>query len=231
MINTSRASGIPLAGLTVVTVALALAFVPGCASDKPAPPPAPVAQAPPQPASLAQIKSELLSVKSQLQLTNESLVKLQKSPAAEAEANYNGFTEEYLKLQAKSDAVAARSADLKEKASAYHAMWNRQVEVENPDLRRQALQQKADAEQTYNNITNEMELTRITFKPYMSNLKDIGNYLRGNVNPATLTSVRDLVEKSTGQAKEVDKHIAAIVTAIDKISSATGEGAAGAGAR
>jgi hypothetical protein len=231
MINTNRALRITLTTLVIAAGTLALASLSGCASDKPAPEPvAPPAPPPPQPASLSTIKSELTEAKSQLQITNDSLNKLQKSPTADAEANYNRFTEEYLKLQAKADAVSKRSKDLKDRASAYQAMWNRQVEVQNPELRKQAMQQKADAERIHNTINSEMELARLSFQPYMSNLKDAGNYLRGNLSPANLQSASGLVQKANSQAKEVDGHIAAIISSIDKITSATGEAAPAAGA-
>ena len=231
MINTNRALGIRLTALVIVAGTLAIGSLAGCASDKPAEPakPATPATPPPQPVTLSKIKSELLDAKAQLQLTNESLNKLQKSSAADAQANYNAFTEQYVKLQAKADAVSARSKDLKEKASAYQAMWSKQADVQNPELRRQAVQQKADAERTHNTIISEMELTRLSFQPYMANLKDVGNYLRGNVSPANLSSISDLVTKANGQAKEVDGHIATIVSQMDKILSGTGEGAAAAG--
>ena len=106
-------------------------------------------------------------------------------------------------------------------------MWNKQAEVENPELRKQAVQQKADAERIHNTIISEMELARLSFQPYMANLKDAGNYLKGNLSPANLASAGDLVQQANGQAKEVDGHIGAIVSSIDKITTATGEGAAG----
>jgi hypothetical protein len=205
------------------------ALVAGCASDKPtaqAPPQKPA----PQPVGLAQIKTELLESKAQIQTTTDALATLQKSPAADASANYNKFTEEYLKLQAKSDALKSRAQDLKAKTSSYYALWNKQVEVENPDLRRQAVQQKADAERVYNTVSSEMELARIAFNPYMGNLKDVGNYLRGNLSPASLQSVSDLAGKATAQAKQVNTHIDAIVAAIDNMAKATGEGAVPAAA-
>jgi len=229
MINTNRALRITLTTLVIAAGTLALASLSGCASDKPAPEPVAPPAPPPKPTSLSQIKSELLEAKSQLQLTNDSLNKLQKSSTADAETNYNRFTEEYLKLQAKADAVSKRSKDLKDRASAYYAMWNKQVEVENPELRRQAVQQKADAERIFNTINSEMELGRLSFQPYMANLKDAGNYLKGNLSPANLQSASGLVEKANTQAKEVDGHIAAIISSIDKITSATGEAGAAAG--
>ena len=205
------------------------ALLSGCASDKPAAQ-APAAKPAPQPVSLAQIKSELLESKAQIQATTEALNTLEKSSAADASLNYNKFTEEYLKLQAKSDAVKSRAEDLKSKTSAYYDLWTRQVEVENPDLRRQAVQQKGDAERIYNSIRSEMELARIAFNPYMANLKDVGNYLRGNLSPASLKSVTDLVAKASGQSKEVNTHIDSIITAIDKMAAATGEPSTTAGA-
>jgi len=226
MVNTNRALGISCTAMAVVVGLVALVSLSGCASDKPAP--AKAAPPPPPPASLTKIKSELVDAKAQLQLTNDSLNKLQKSSQTDAQANYNAFTEQYLKLQAKADEVSKRAKDLKERASSYAAMWDKQAQVQNPELRKEAMQQKANARQIYDSITSEMQLARLSFDPYMANLKDVGNYLRGNLTPANLNSVSGLVTKANGQVKEVDGHISAIVTSIDKISTATGESAASA---
>jgi hypothetical protein len=237
MSNTSRDCKNSIAAWTIGFLGLALVMLPGCASDKPKekaeakPAAAVVAPTPaPQPVSLGKIKSELMESKAQLAATNDSLNKLQKSSPADAQANYNTFSQEYLKMQSKADALSARSKDLKDKAAAYHAMWNKQMEIDNPELRQSAVQQKAQAEQTFNNIKSEMDLARLSFDPYMSNLKDAGNYLRGNLSPANLSSAGSLVEKANGQFKDVNTHLDAIITAVDKISAATGEGAAAAAA-
>lgn len=207
----------------VAMVGCGITVLVGCASEKRVPE---SAEAPkPQPVSLAQIKSELLQTKTQLGVTTNSLNTLAKSSTADADANYNKFSEEYLKLQAKADFLKGRAQDLKAKSAAYYDLWNKQAEVENPELQRQALQQKADAEKVYSSIRNEMQLARNAFNPYMSNLKDVGNYLRGHLTPASLQSISGLVAKANDQAKEVNVHIDAIVGSIDKMSSATGEGA------
>jgi hypothetical protein len=198
----------------------------GCASEKPVPKAATVEAPKPQPASLTTIKAEILNTKAQIASTTDALNTLQASAPDAAQASYNKFTDEYLKLKAKSDAVSARAADLKARTEAYYAMWNKQADVDNPELRRQAIQQKADAEKIFSTINTELDLTRSTFQPYMSNLKDIGNYLRGNVTPANLKSVAELAEKTNAQAKDVSAHADAIVAEIDKITAATGEVAA-----
>jgi hypothetical protein len=175
--------------------------------------------------SLAQIRTELLDTKAQMQATTESLNKLHKSSPADAQANYDAYTGEYLKLKSKAAGVSTRAEEIKARASAYYAMWNKQAEVQNPELKRQALEQRASAERTYNEVVNELELTRMAFKPYMANLTDAGNYLRGQLTPASLGSITGLVTKTNDQSKEVGVHVDAIVKSIDSITAATGEGA------
>lgn len=207
-------------------LAMVIVLASGCAPKKEPAKPAEAAAPAPQPVTLGQMKSELLESKAQVQTTSDSLVKLQKSSTADAQGNYNAFTEQYLKLQAKADSVKTRADDLKAKSAAYHEMWNKQLEVQNPELRRQVVQQKANAEQVYNTISSEMELLRMTFSSYMANLKDVGNYLRGNLSPASLQASSDLVAKADSQGKQVNAHLDAIIGAIDKISAATGESVA-----
>ena len=208
---------------------LSLVLAGGCAGDKPKPAPnAAATPPPPQPApvSLAQLKTELQEAKAQLEATTESLNKLQKSAPTDAQANYDAYTEEFLKLKGKSEGVSKRAEEIKARASSYFAAWDKQADVENPELKRQAIQQRANAERTYNEIVNEMALTRMAFRPYVSNLIDAGNYVRGRLTPATLASMSDLVAKANGQSKEVADHVDAIVKSIDSIAAATGEGAA-----
>lgn len=212
---------------SVAMIVLAAALLSGCAKDKPAPQPQAAPPPPPKPVSLTQIKAELLDTKAQMMATTDSLNKLHKSSQADAQANYDAYTGEYLKLKSKADGVSKRAEEIKSRASAYFAMWNQQAEVENPELKRQAMQQRANAERTYNEVVNELELTRMSFKPYMSNLTDVGNYLRGRLTPATLGSTTDLVTKANAQSKEVAMHVDAITRAIDSITTGTGEGAGG----
>ena len=148
---------------------------------------------------------------------------LAKSSPDQAQANYNKYTEEYLKLKAKSDWLRQRTDDLKDRTAAYYASWNKQAEVQNPELRRQAVEQRADAEKIFSNIKSELEQTRNAFQPYMSNLKDVGTYLKDNVTPAGIKSIGDLTTKANAQSKEVGMHADALVAEIDKITAATGE--------
>jgi hypothetical protein len=217
-----------LAALAALALAAGASCFSGCAPDKPsAPPPAAAAPAPaPKPASLAQIKSELIEAKAQIDATTDSLSRLQKSSTEDATANYNAYSEQYLKLKSKAETIKARSADLRARASAYLETWNKQATVENAALRRQAIQQQGDAEKLFNTISSEMELTRIEFNPFMTNLTDVGKYLKNNLSPASLQSTSELVEKSNGQAKSVNQHIDAIIVAIDKMAGATGESTA-----
>jgi hypothetical protein len=98
--------------------------------------------------------------------------------------------------------------------------------VTNPDLRRRLTQQRAEAEKTFSAIKSEVELTRLAFDPYMSGLKDIGAYLRGNTSPAAIATVTDMVTKANTDYAETIKHIDAVVEEMNKIMAASGEAAA-----
>ena len=217
-------------GLTLSFVAAALVglMTIGCASDGPAAKPAvnsgEAFELPKfGPASLSTIKRELLDAKARLHTTMEALRVLQKSSTEDAPTNYARFMHEYDTLKAKSDAVAARSVDLKERAANYHAMWDREVGSADPEFRRQATEREADAARIYGTINTELELTRNSFRPLMANLKELGSNLRGNPVPANLNSISGEVAKVEAQAGEVDTHAGAIITAIDEITTATGE--------
>jgi len=201
------------------------ALLAGCAPEEPpAEHAAPFVTRPnPGPASLSTIKSELSGAKTQLRLTTDALNALVTSSTGEAQANYGKYTDEYAKLKSKSDAVSARSADLKQRVSNYHALWREETGVVDPELRGQALQRQANAERLFGTINTELELVRDSFHPLMADLKELQIYFRDNFIPARLTGVADRVAKVNAEAREVDSHAAAILSAIDEITAATGE--------
>ena len=212
------------------TLALACGLLSGCASDKKtepaptaaAPPPPPPAPAPP--ATLTQIKQELIAAKAQLDITTAAMNTLAKSGNADVQSNYDKFCTEYAKLQSRADTCRSRSNDLKARTQAYFDQWNKQAEVQNADLRRRATQQRAEAEQTFSTIKTEIELARLSFDPYMSQLKDISAYLKDNKSPAAVATVNDISAKATADAGEVNKHLDAVLAGINNIMSASGEG-------
>lgn len=206
---------------------MALGLAAGCTAtaEEPAPKRAKPAAALPSrgPVPLSTIKTELVTAKTQLQRTMQALNALQKSPAAGAKANYDAFVDEYDKLTSTSDAVSARSDDLKQRVSSYHAMWEGEVGVVDPELRRQALERKTESDRIFNTVQTELELTRNSFRPLMSDLKSIGDSLGGNPDPAKLNAIAPRVAKANAQAKAVDAHAGAIIAAIDEITASTGE--------
>ena len=228
MIALERIARVSFATLLVAGTTV---WIGGCKNDKPAAASAaaPVAEAPAppvKPVSLAQIKQDLIESKAQVQATTDALNKLQASNTNDAVANYNSYSEQYTKLKAKAEIARARAADLKKRGSEYLAMWDKQAQVQNPTLRSQAMQQKAEASSLLNTIANEMEMTRIDFAPFLANLTDVGDYLHGNVTPANLQTTADLVAKAGDQAKSVNGHIDNIVGALDQMAVALGESAA-----
>jgi hypothetical protein len=202
-----------------------IAMLTGCASDKPEPKPAqPVAAAPPPPpATLTQIKKELSTAQAQLDVTTAAMNNLAKSSNADVQSNYDKFNKEYAKLQSAADTCRSRSNDLKLRTQAYYDTWNKQAEVQNPDLRRSATEQRAQAERTFTTIKSEIELTKMSFDPYMSQLKDIQTYLSHNKSPAALSTVNDIATKATADAGEVNKHLNAVLGGINQIIVASGE--------
>jgi hypothetical protein len=185
-----------------------------------APPPPPPSS---PPATLTQIKDELTQARAQVETTTASMNTLSQSGGADVANNYDKFATEVAKLQRDVETCRARADDLKGRAQAYFDTWNRQAEVQNPDLRRSAIAQRAEAERTFATIKSEMELTKLSLDPYMKHLTDISSYLKINKSPAALATVQDAVAAAAGDGTEVGKHVDAVLAGIDKVMAASGE--------
>jgi len=213
-----------------ITLACALATSGGCASSKPKPVAAAPPPAPPPPATLSQIKDDLVRARAQIAATNDAMSALTKSSTADVQANYDRFNVEFTKLQNQAEALRERSDDLKTRTQAYYDTWNKQAEVQNADLRRSATEQRAEAEKTFSTIRSEIELAKLSYEPYVSQLKDISSYLKENKTPAALATVSDIAARATADGKSVDKHLDGVLGGINKIMVATGAEAAAPGA-
>src|SRR4051812_46655698 len=126
-------------GVVAGMLVLAGALLSGCASEKPkeVTVAAPVQPAPPAPpATLTQIKQELVAARAQLDTTTAAMNTLAKSGNADVQSNYDKFSTEFTKLQSAADTCRSRANDLQVRTQAYFDQWNKQAEVQNPDLRR-----------------------------------------------------------------------------------------------
>jgi hypothetical protein len=218
MSNLSRTARL-IASLVVGIVMTACSSAP--------PPPAPVAAAPPPPpppATLTQIKADLLKVKAQVNVTTDSVNAVASSSTADdAKANFNRFSGEYAKLGALVESNRSRVQDLKQRSQQYFEAWSKESEGLNPALKRQVMEQRAEVEGTCNTIKSEMELGKLSFDPYMANLKDFESYLRTDLSPARIATTSDLLAKVNEDSKSVNKHVDAVVVQIDKLTAASGE--------
>ena len=202
-------------------VLLALgAILTGCASKDPEP--NPVAARPP--ATLGQIKTDLVNFKAQVNVTTEAVNAMANSTAtADAQANYTRFATEHAKLVSMADANRSRIEDLNTRTKAYFDTWAKETEGANPDLQRGMLEQRADAEQSFTNIKSNLQLGKLAFDPYMANLKDLEAHFAGGVAPARISAASDLIAKVNQDGQTVQDRVDAVVVEIDKMMEASGD--------
>ena len=203
----------------------------GSSNSSSAPPAAAAVPPPREPMTVNQIKSELIRGKTQIEATTAAMNNLVKAQPADVQAKYNAFEGEFIKLENQRANAKMLAEDLKTRSQQYYDLWSKQVEVENPELRRRAAEERTQAVNTFNRVKSEMELVKLSFDPYMSKLKDIGSYLRSNMTPAALGSVSTLADDANRDSKSVMSHIDSLIADLDRISQATGAGAAPAGTK
>jgi hypothetical protein len=197
-----------------LTTTLATALLTGCGTT------AGYKQADKTGAGIAEFRTEIVNGKKAIDETMKSLDQI----AVSANTNPRKAFEQFSKSLANLESVAAkarkRGQEMKEQGQAYFKQWEQQMaQVQNPEIRRLAEQQKARLEATFDNIRKYTEPLKAQFDPWLSDLRDLNKYLSNDLSISGVDAAKGLFTKTRNEGIEVQKSMDALVGELNTVAA------------
>lgn len=178
---------------------------------------------------IAEFRGEIVNGKKAIDATMKSLGDIAASANTDPRKAFERYSKNVANLESTAATIRKRGQDMKEQGQAYFKQWEQQMaQVSNPEIRALAEQRKAKLQQTFEEVRKYTEPLKAQFDPWMSDLKDLQNYLSNDLTIGGVDAAKSLFTKTTSEGLEVQKSMDGLVSELNTIAATLTPAKAGA---
>ncbi|MHC5179501.1 MAG: DUF2959 family protein [Planctomycetota bacterium] len=171
--------------------------------------------------SAESLKRECVSLQGQIDKTIQSLDGVVAAKNADLKTAYKKYVSELKRLKSQTNKVASRAQRLKRSSQSYLDAWEKRMqEVQNPELRQQAAERRAQASARFEDTRDEFDRIKSDYELFAKDLKEIKAALDNDLNTAGVTSIEEVIQQAKKNSEPLKKDIDTIIAALDKITAA-----------
>jgi len=198
----------------VAFVAVALLVLVGCSTTG-------VDRAEQRVASMEQMRAAVVEGKANVTATSAALQEVVAAGNADPRPAYAKYKGELTELDSAVTTIRGLADDLQANSKAYFDNWTAQLaNIENPDIKARAEKAKQEFTAQFTKIKDAGQVVKTKFAPLSADLHDIQKYLDLNLNAQGVASIKDLAEKASKEAGEVNVATDALLQAVDAARAA-----------
>jgi hypothetical protein len=171
-------------------------------------------------AGIAEFRTEIVNGKQAIDTTMKALDAVAVSANTNPRKAYEQFSKSLANLESVAAKARKRGEEMKAQGQAYFAQWEKQLaEVQNPDIRKVAAQQKVKLQAAFDSIRKYSEPLKAQFDPWMSDLKDLNNFLRNDLSVSGVDAAKSLFAKARAEGMDVQKSMDALVAELNTVAA------------
>ncbi len=131
---------------------------------------------------------------------------------ADLATKYKAFTTAVADLQSSVDKANSAVDKVKKNGDQYFVAWDQKIAaIQNQDVKNASTERKADIMKEFEGIKTSYADLQTTFKPFMSNIKDVETALGTDLTPGGISAIKS-------PAKDATKQGESLKDTLDKIS-------------
>ena len=169
---------------------------------------------------IADYRAAIAGMKTQADATLKSLDQIETA----ASTNPRSAFEQYRKNVAALEKAIAKSRDrgqaMREKGDTYFSRWdNQSTTMKNPEIKQLADQRKAELRDAFDRIKKTSEPLNARLDPWVSDLKDIQNYLGNDLTIAGVAAAKKLFAKARADGADVNQATDSLMAELNSTSA------------
>jgi hypothetical protein len=165
------------------------------------------------------LRVECASVRNQIQLTLESLKRLNVK-GVELRPQFEQFKAELVKMEEQARIAADRAQSMKEKGVEAFQAWEQEVNaINNADIRKEAEKRYTQRKKSYDKILKAMGEAKEELVPFMSDLNDIRKLLDSELTEKTVAATRSTIRSADWRGEDVRDSLADVEKELDRVAA------------
>lgn len=170
---------------------------------------------------IAEFRAEITNGKKAVDNTMKGLDAIALSATTDPRKAFEQYSKAVPNLESVAEKARKRATDMQAAGQAYFAQWEKQMaEVQNPEIRKLALDRKAKLQEAFSSIKKYSEPLKVQFSPWMSNLKDLQVFLSNDLTIAGVDSAKGLFAKAKTAGLDVQKSMDGLIAELNTVAAA-----------
>jgi hypothetical protein len=168
-------------------------------------------------ATMETVENDIKSVGVQLDVTGASLDELMKQGQPEVKKAFDAFTDNLSKLESMQKKVARHADEMKERGKEYFEEWQKEGDkYKNQQIQELSEQRRADLGAIYSRIAENSIGVRDAFKAYLSDAKEIQNYLSNDLTSKGIEAIAPTSKRVVSNGENLRLATKNVQTAIER---------------
>jgi chromosome segregation ATPase len=163
------------------------------------------------------MRASVVALKGEVDAVATSLAKVVEQADVDPKAPFEQYTKNVSAMQDRLDRAESNLKSMKEQGQAYFAEWQKQnATISDPDLKKQADERREKLSKAIAEVSEAMQAASTELKPYSKESGDVQTYLKNDLTPAGVKSVKDKSKQMGKDAKSIGKKLDDVVEALEK---------------
>jgi hypothetical protein len=151
--------------------------------------------------------------------TQAKLNDLVSNPNPDLRKQFDAFNSSVNDLGSTAQEVSDKADEMKAQGAAYFTKWDEETaKMQNEDIRHRSQERKQEVAANFARISQQYDDTKTAFKPFMSDLRDVQNFLNTDLTAGGLAAIKDVAAKSASDAIPLKESIGKLSEAFKSLS-------------
>jgi hypothetical protein len=133
--------------------------------------------------------------------TQARLNDLVSNPNPDLRKQFDAFNSSVNDLGSTAQEVSSKADEMKAQGAAYFTKWDEETaKMQNEDIRHRSQERKQEVAANFARISQQYDDTKTAFRPFLSDLRDVQNFLNTDLTAGGLAAIKDVAAKSASDA-------------------------------
>jgi uncharacterized phage infection (PIP) family protein YhgE len=171
---------------------------------------------PPKVASgLDTLRNEAVALKGQIEKVTVALSDLMEKPQADLTPQSSSYSQELAILEGRLERAQAQRQVADRMVNEQFATWDQQLgQLQSEESKEMAAERRTATAETFAGIQQQIDQLRESFAPFLTDLKDIRQYLKGDLSPKGLETMKPTAERVFGSQGQIHGMLDGIIASI-----------------
>ena len=164
-----------------------------------------------------ELNAAVAAAKAKINAAAESLAAVVEKGDQDPAPSFEKYKKDVAEVESAAGQSESKLKSLQEQGQAYMAEWEKQAAtITDEDLKKTADERRAKLSAAVKEVADAMTAAQAEITPYRAKLKDMETYLKNDLTPAGIKSIKDKSKQISKDAKSINEKLDEVAEALTK---------------